>query len=279
MYSLNDTTASILNNLSLIRSSQPLIHCITNYVSAQLVANTLLALGASPVMAYSAAETAEAAASAGALVLNTGTPDPARGRSMIRAARTARNAGLPVVLDPAGAGISSFRRKLCASLLPYTLSGGIRANASEILVLAGKNIPQSSIDSSHGVKQAVPAGMQLLGRAGVVLITGEEDIICTPDRRIYLSLGHPLMKKVTGMGCACSAVFGAFLSIQPNPLEAALSAAVTMGVAGAEAGEQAKGPGSFTAAFLDSLSLLTPETIQAKLRTAQLREEYLEKEE
>ena len=268
----------VLEDLSLIRSSRPLVHCIANQVSVQFVANALLALGASPVMAHSLSEAPEVVSSAGALVLNTGTPDPVRARSMIRTARCARASSVPVVLDPVGAGISSFRRRLCASLLPFTASGGIRANASEVLALAEKHARHAGIDSSHTAGQAVSAAVRLLNRTGVVCITGAQDTICSPQLRLSLSLGHPLMTQVTGMGCAHSALFGAFLSVQRDLFRAAADSAVVMGVAGSEAGERAEGPGSFMVHFLDSLSSLTEKIIRARLRPELIREERAEKE-
>ena len=42
-----------------LREKRPLVHCITNYVTAGDTANMLLAAGASPIMADDPAETAE----------------------------------------------------------------------------------------------------------------------------------------------------------------------------------------------------------------------------
>ena len=47
------------NLLERLRRERPLIHCMTNYVTAGDVANYLLAAGASPVMADSAREAEE----------------------------------------------------------------------------------------------------------------------------------------------------------------------------------------------------------------------------
>ena len=59
--------------LEKLREKKPLVHNITNYVVMNFTANTLLAMGASPVMAHGVDEVEEMVALAGALVINIGT--------------------------------------------------------------------------------------------------------------------------------------------------------------------------------------------------------------
>ena len=90
--------------LTLLRQQKPLVHQITNYVVMNETANATLALGALPVMAHAMEEVAEMVALAGALVLNIGTLSPGWVESMLLASRAANKRGIPVVLDPVGAG-------------------------------------------------------------------------------------------------------------------------------------------------------------------------------
>ena len=100
-----------------VRERRPLVHCITNYISANDCANILLACGASPVMADAPQEAAEITARCAALCLNLGTLSTARAEAMLHSGQTANRLGLPVVLDPVGAGASSFRTETALQLL------------------------------------------------------------------------------------------------------------------------------------------------------------------
>ncbi|MED5043260.1 hydroxyethylthiazole kinase, partial [Geobacillus stearothermophilus] len=80
-----------------VREANPLVHNMTNVVVTNFTANGLLALGASPVMAYAKEEVAEMAKLAGALVLNIGTLNAEEVEAMLIAGRAANEAGVPVV--------------------------------------------------------------------------------------------------------------------------------------------------------------------------------------
>src|SRR5689334_19110132 len=92
-----------------LRAEAPIVHNITNFVVMNTTANALLAIGASPVMAHSAHEVEEMVGIARALVLNIGTLDEDWVESMVLAGRAARKRGIPIVLDPVGAGATTYR--------------------------------------------------------------------------------------------------------------------------------------------------------------------------
>ncbi|HSV93903.1 MAG TPA: hydroxyethylthiazole kinase, partial [Desulfobacterales bacterium] len=92
------------HDLENIRSTKPLVHNITNFVVMNETANVLLAAGALPVMAHAEEEVEEMVRISGALVLNIGTLWPGLVDAMVLAGRAANAAGIPVVLDPVGAG-------------------------------------------------------------------------------------------------------------------------------------------------------------------------------
>ena len=105
-----------------MRGSSPLIHCITNYVTAGDTANMLLAAGASPIMADDPSESAEITALAQGLTLNLGTPSGSRVEAMLRSGAEANRRGIPVVFDPVGAGCSGFRRNSAGEILRRVIS-------------------------------------------------------------------------------------------------------------------------------------------------------------
>ena len=119
-----------------VRKKRPLVHCITNYVTANDCANVLLACGASPVMADDAREVEEIVEIADALVINIGTLNARTIEAMLAAGRKANELDIPVVLDPVGAGSSRLRTETALRLLAEVRFAAVRANISEIKALA-----------------------------------------------------------------------------------------------------------------------------------------------
>ena len=113
--------------LDRVRQRAPLVHNITNYVTANDVANLLLACGARPIMADDPQEAAEITAHAAALHLNLGTFSSRTVPSMLSAGEEAGRLGRPIVLDPVGVGASPHRRRTAKALLealPVTVIRG-----------------------------------------------------------------------------------------------------------------------------------------------------------
>lgn len=252
-------TTHLEANLQALRNTAPLVHNITNFVVMNFTANALLAVGASPVMAHAVEEVEDMVAIAGALVVNIGTLSPRWVEGMKAAMKKAAELGKPIILDPVGAGATPYRNKALTELLETAPPTIIRGNGSEILALAGANIQTKGVDSTADSADSIDAAYALSERFGaVVSVSGAVDVIVHGQRTGWVSNGVPLMTKVTGMGCSASAIAGAFAAICPDPFEAAVSAAATMGVCGELAYRNAKLPGSFQIAFLDTLSEISP---------------------
>ena len=253
-----------------VRDAHPLVHNITNLVVMQISANTLLAAGASPVMAHAAEEVADMAKIAGALVLNIGTLEPAWVRSMELASRSAHTEGVPVVLDPVGVGATPYRSRIAQELLLTAHPHVVRGNAGEILALAGGRAEVKGVDA--GAKTATREQVVHLARStrGVVAATGAEDVVTDGSRGARVKNGHPMLQFVTGTGCSLSSLVGAYLAVaRPNTdryLEATVAALVAFEVAAEQAARQVAGPGSFHVAFLDALYNLKPEDVNRDAR-------------
>lgn len=272
--------AMVFADLERVRAKTPLVHNITNFVVMNNTANALLALGASPIMAHAPEELDELIAIVNALVLNIGTLSTPWIDSMLHAGRAAAARPIPVVLDPVGAGASSLRTNTALTILDECAPAVVRGNASEILALAGASGAASpervaaamaeaggatrGVDSAHsGEGLADVAGA--LARRGrcVVVASGPTDTITDGERTMLVTGGHPLMPRVTGMGCTATAVIAAFAAVQGDPLRAAASAMAVMSAAGSVAAAGAEGPGSMQVRFLDALSSLTAEQAAA----------------
>jgi hydroxyethylthiazole kinase len=253
--------------LSSLRRERPLVHNITNYVVMDVSANALLAIGASPVMAHAVEEVEEMVGLAGALVINIGTLSPRWVEAMLAAGRAARARGIPIVLDPVGAGATRYRTETALQMLEQVRPTIVRGNASEILALAQAHGDTKGVDSSRGVEEACRAALDLARRwHTVVAVTGPEDLVVDGSREIRVANGHALMGRVTGTGCVASALTAAFAAVEPNALTATASALVAFGVAGELAAAGDPRPGSFRMRLIDALDELTPELVRAQAR-------------
>lgn len=237
-----------------VRSQSPLVHNITNYVVMNNSANALLAIGASPVMAHWKDEMEEMTAIAGALVINIGTLDSEWIEGMKAAGVAASRRGIPIVLDPVGAGATSQRTAAVLELIKLCRPTIIRGNASEIMALVDAGVKSKGVDSSAASSDAVEAAKRLARESGaVVVISGETDYITEGNVVHTVDGGDPIMTAVTGMGCTATALTGAFAAICKDPMTAAVAAMAVMSAAGERAAAQARGNGSMQMHFLDEL--------------------------
>ena len=253
--------------LEKIRREHPLIHNITNYVVMNFTANALLALGASPVMAHAVEEVEEMVGLASALVINIGTLSQPWIDSMVRAARAARDRSIPIVLDPVGAGATRFRTETARRLINEAPVAVLRGNASEILAVAGQKGSTRGVDSVSGVEDARLAASDLAKTYGIVVaVTGAEDFVTDSSRTARIANGHALMGRVTGTGCAASAIAGAFCAAETDAFTASIGALVTFGIAGELAALPNPGPGSFQVGLLDAIDAISGAAIRARAR-------------
>lgn len=250
------------HNLEAVRNQKPLIHNITNFVVMNTTANALLSMGASPVMAHAINEVEEMVAFAAALVINIGTLSDPWIASMIAAGKRASTNQTPVVLDPVGAGATELRTRAAKEIVANVDVNVIRGNASEILALRHSDSKTKGVDSIHSVEDAAVTAKLLAAELQTTLaLTGPTDLVTDGKQVVRIENGHPLMACVTGTGCMATAITGAFLAVDNNPVSAAAAALAYFGLAGEIAAENAKAPGSFMVALLDALYTLTPEDL------------------
>ena len=224
-----------------VRSTCPLIHNITNYVTVNDCANMVLACGASPIMADDSAEVEDITTICGGLNINIGTLNSRTITSMRLAGKKATLLGHPVVLDPVGAGASQLRTDTANRLLREVKFTVIRGNISEIKTLASGAGTTKGVDADvadkvteENLDSAVAFAKAFAARTGaVVAITGAIDIVADAHKAYCIRNGHPMMSSITGTGCQLSALTAAFVTANPGqPLEAAAAAVCAMGLAG-----------------------------------------------
>jgi len=236
-----------------LRARGPRVHCITNAVAQTITANTLLAAGAVPSMTLSAGEIGAFVARADALLVNLGTFDAERRAAAAAALQVAAERRIPWVLDPVFIDRSAARADYAKSLVAQK-PNAVRLNGAEFAALLGAEPEDAALAAYARDTRAVMA------------LTGTVDRIADGAQQTLIENGHPLMARVTAMGCAASALTAAFLAVESDAFKATASALLCFGVAGGLAGERASGPGSFPAALLDALYALDKHTLTEKAR-------------
>lgn len=261
----------MIRSMKEIRKERPLIHQITNFVTANDCANVTLAIGASPVMASDPGEVEEMVSHARALVLNIGTLQGCSLEAMLLAGKKAVSLGIPVIFDPVGAGATKMRTAAAEKIIKEVPLTVIRGNMSEIKVLAGFSEGIKGVDSIAGYDGAQElAGMLSRQLNTVIAVTGPVDIIASGDSVSCTHNGHPLMASITGTGCMATALIGSFAAVT-SPYIAALSGIAVMGIAGEVAQkllrtEQGEGLGFYRVRLIDAISSMTPERMEDYVR-------------
>jgi hydroxyethylthiazole kinase len=219
-------------------------------------------------MAHAREEVAEMVGLAGALVLNIGTLSPEWVEAMVAAGRAANTAGVPVVLDPVGAGATRYRTDTAKRILTEVDVTVLRGNQGEIATLVGVAADVRGVESvGAGAEPDDLARLAARNLGLVASVTGVVDQVSDGERAFAVANGHELLATVTGTGCMSSAITGCFLAAKPaEPLEAAAEALAAFGVAAEDAAREAKGPGSFHVGLYDALASLDPATLDERAK-------------
>ena len=260
-----DIIASVCNDLNSIREKRPLVHSITNFVVMNETANAVLCIGALPIMSHAIQEVEEMVGIAGALVLNVGTLEPEWIDSMEQAGKRANKLGIPVILDPVGAGATKFRTESSKRLMKNVRVSILRGNAAEVATLAGVAAEVKGVESvlACGAPEEIAARFaSTYGCAAA--ITGAVDVVSDGKRVAKISNGHAMLGKVVGTGCMSDVIVAAFAAVNPDPFVAAVGGLVAFGIAG-EMAQRASGdkPGSFHVELYNALYAMQPADIAA----------------
>jgi hydroxyethylthiazole kinase len=253
----------VTDGLRAVSERAPLVHCLTNIVVAGFTANVLLAVGASPAMVENAEESAAFAAIAGGVLVNLGTLSAEREQAMSAAAASAADAGVPWVLDPVAVGALAHRTTFAVGLLAHAPKV-VRGNPSEILSLAAAAgaVDSAAARGGRGV-DSLAASTEALDAAGalakahgcVVAVSGATDYVTDGATVVEIPGGHPLMTRVTGVGCALGALMAAMAAVNNGDgLASAAGASAVFAAAGERAAVETDRPGSFAVALIDHLA-------------------------
>ena len=259
-----------------VKEKEPLVQCITNFVTVNDCANILLAIGATPTMAMDCREVEEAVAKVSALVCNMGAIEHLE--SMLLAGKEANRLHIPVVLDPVGAGGTTLRQEAASLLIQAVQFAAIRGNASEIKAIAGIHSRGRGVDaakediiSENSLQKDIEIFEELAKRIHtVVAVSGPIDVITNGEQTMLIRNGCPTMARITGSGCMLTTLMGAFCGANEEQIfEAAALAVAVMGIAGELAEEKRiqnkTGNATFRNALIDAIFNITAEQIKEKI--------------
>ncbi len=264
-----------------VRKAQPLIHCITNYVTVNDVANMVLAVGGSPIMADDLEEVEEITSLCKGLVINIGTLNQRTTASMLAAGKMANKLGHIVVLDPVGVGASKLRTEIAKQLLREIRFDVIRGNVSEIKTLAlgsgdtqGVDVAKGDVVTEDNLEEMISLARDLTQKTGsIIAITGAIDLVVNEEKAYVIYNGHPLMAKVTGTGCMLTSVIATYVATHKlNKIEATAVALSMMGYCGETAYEKLSqlqgGTSTYKMLLIDGMSQITDEKLKEGKKVA-----------
>jgi hydroxyethylthiazole kinase len=247
--------------LGRIRAQRPLVHHITNMVVMNDTANVTLGIGALPVMAHAIDEMEEMVGLASALLLNIGTLYAGQVVAMLRAGARANERGIPIVLDPVGAGATTLRTQTALRLLRELRIAALRGNAAEIGALVGVAGETRGVESISLAGDPAEVASQAAREFGcVACISGAVDLVSDGERLARVANGHPLLATITGSGCMATTLVAACNAVERDTWAATTAGMVAIGLAGELAAPRAQGPGTFRSHLLDAVAALDEET-------------------
>ncbi|GAA0068519.1 hydroxyethylthiazole kinase [Clostridium sardiniense] len=246
----------------------PLVDSITNNVTMNDVAQTILSYGGKPMMIDDLKEIREGVAISNCLHINIGTMGYEKGNSMLLGTQVAKENNIPVVLDPVGVHVTELRKTVVRNILEVGVSL-IKGNLTEIKSLIGVKSNFIGIDSLDDGEftDNLRSTLRTYARNNncIIVITGKVDYITDGKREITIDNGVSELSLVTGTGC----MLGGMLAVEcgknlgDNTIFGVAKAVITMNISGEIAMENNEGEGilSFKHKTLDKISCLKDEEI------------------
>lgn len=213
--------------------TSPLIHCITNEVTCESMANALLYVNSKPIMAMDQREFTQLFQQTDGLLLNLGHLSVEREQQLISASEFALKFNTPTVVDVVGVSASSIRKDVALTLLKNRPTV-VKGNTSEMRKLCGLLSHGRGVDGNQSDQEKTSL-IELAEKlnewtqkypATSFLATGETDVIVTKDNSIFLSNGVPELDQITGTGDIVGALITSLLA-QNYSVQDSLVGAVT----------------------------------------------------
>ena len=160
------------------------------------------------------------------------------------------------MFDPVAVGALAHRTTFAGELLALH-PAVVRANASEVMSLAGSGASGRGVDSLARSEEAIDAAIELARARGcVVAVSGAVDYVTDGKDVVEVAGGSRLLTRITGTGCALGALVAAFVAVERDVLLATAAASAVFKTAGEAAARDEPGPGTFAVGLLDQLGAM-----------------------
>lgn len=250
-----------MKKITIPLQTAPLIHCITNAISVETVANALLYIGAKPIMTEDIRAFNDLALQTNSLLLNLGSLSLDKGKSILAASKLAIGKE-PVVLDVVGIASAKSAMKVAKKIIADQPTI-VRGNISEMRALCdlqthGRGVDGSLLDQTDEELINLITALKQLPQESIYVATGTKDIVVARNNVWVLSNGVPELDRFTGSGDTLSGLLAALLGEGASPEDAAIQAISYLNIAGETAKSKTvtSGIAEFRQLFLNELSLL-----------------------
>ncbi|WP_288572181.1 PfkB family carbohydrate kinase [uncultured Weissella sp.] len=250
-----------MKKITIPLQTAPLIHCITNAISVETVANALLYIGAKPIMTEDIRAFNDLALQTNSLLLNLGSLSLDKEKSILAASKLAIGKE-PVVLDVVGIASAKSAMKVAKKIIADQPTI-VRGNISEMRALCdlqthGRGVDGSLLDQTDEELINLTTALKQLPQESIYVATGTKDIVVARNNVWVLSNGVPELDRFTGSGDTLSGLLAALLGEGASPEDAAIQAISYLNIAGETAKSKTvtSGIAEFRQLFLNELSLL-----------------------
>ena len=250
-----------MKKITIPLQTAPLIHCITNAISVETVANALLYIGAKPIMTEDIRAFNDLALQTNSLLLNLGSLSLDKEKSILAASKLAIGKE-PVVLDVVGIASAKSAMKVAKKIIADQPTI-VRGNISEMRALCdlqthGRGVDGSLLDQTDEELINLITALKQLPQESIYVATGTKDIVVARNNVWVLSNGVPELDRFTGSGDTLSGLLAALLGEGASPEDAAIQAISYLNIAGETAKSKTvtSGIAEFRQLFLNELSLL-----------------------
>lgn len=248
-----------MKKITIPLQTAPLIHCITNAISVETVANALLYIGAKPIMTEDIRAFNDLALQTNSLLLNLGSLSLDKEKSILAASKLAIGKE-PVVLDVVGIASAKSAMKVAKKIIADQPTI-VRGNISEMRALCdlqthGRGVDGSLLDQTDEELINLTTALKQLPQESVYVATGTKDIVVARNNVWILSNGVPELDRFTGSGDTLSGLLAALLGEGASPEDAAIQAISYLNIAGETAKSKTvtSGIAEFRQLFLNELS-------------------------
>ncbi|CRG97033.1 hydroxyethylthiazole kinase, putative [Plasmodium gallinaceum] len=257
---VKDFHDEIIKCIEKVKEVNPLVHCITNRVTTEKMANSLLAFGSSPAMIDNPKEVEEFAKVSSCTYFNLGlhTSQIDNINVLEKLRKEIMKDDLILIIDPIAVGATKYRTNIIKEIILKCKPNVIKGNVAEIFYLDKEEFVGKGVDSNNSSLNEADiirsARNVALKYNCTVVVTSKCDYIVSKCSHNIAKINCDLkiLTKITGSGCSVGALCAAATSVNSqNSFIACTSATLIYKLAAFKAYKKETYPGSLSHKIID----------------------------